>query len=282
MHKRSWVLMLAAALAVFFLPAAFASEGGLFARMIDTEYADDRLARLDEIAETVSLRQAEGDTAVEVSQAYCEGDRVYVSYRADGRFFEEDGLELEAGSYADIAAGGSVLLEDGSTIGWKECILPEDAPADIVTFRLVYRTSERGEPMTLAFTLKRNTYGQCLQGISAAADYDAQAVLYAGRADLKGLVTLTSPQQAAAWLSWQMGGDGTGTDVIVCWDLYRDGELLSFDLCGKTEVNGTEGVTYAFMFPYTEDLDGLALVPEYGSGGEQPGEAILLEPAARQ
>ena len=94
--------------------------------------------------------------------------------------------------------------------------------------------------------------------------------------DLKGTVVLISPEQAASWIAWQEGEEETGTDVIACWNLYQNGELVSCDLSGASEVL-TDGVVFSVMFPYMEDLSGLTLVPEYSAGGEKPDEAIPLE-----
>ena len=281
MIKKSAAWILTVTLLIVSFSAASASEGGLFSEMIETEYSDERLDRLDEIAETVSLSQTEGGVTVEVSQAYYEGDRVYISYRANDRIEEQDGLDLEDGSYADIIAGGSIQQEDGSVIGWKECIVPEDETADSQTFCLVYRIPGSKEKRMLKFTLKHNVYDHYLQGTSPATDYRALAVLYMGKVALKGTVILTSPEQAASWRAWQEGEEGTGTDVIACWNLYQHGEPVSCDLYGASEVL-TDGVAFSVMFPFMEDLSGLTLVPEYSSGGEKPGEEIILEPMIQE
>lgn len=275
MFRKAMILLLAAALLIFPASAAFAS--GLFGEMNETEYADDRLPALDDAAETVSASQAEGSVTVEVSQAYYEGNRVYISYRASGPILEQDGLELEDGSYADIIAGGSIQKEDGSIIGWKECIVPEDELADTQTFCFVYKTAGSEEKRSLNFTMNHHEYASFLQGTSPSAEYQARALLYMGKVDLKGAVILTSPEQAASWLAWQEGEEGNGTDVISCWNLYQNGELVSCDLFGASEVL-TDGLVFSVMFPSLEDLSGLTLVPEYSDAGEQPGEAIVLEP----
>lgn len=282
MTKNAMAFILAVIWAMVSFPAALASEGGLFAKMIETEYADERLSRLDEIAETVSVSQNEGGITVEVSQAYYEGNRVYVSYTASAPIEEQDGLELEDGSYADIIAGGSVQQEDGSIIGWKECIVPEDELANTQTFCLVYRIAGSEEKRMLKFTLKQNAYDQYLQGDSPAAAYQARTILYMGKIDLKGIVVITSPEQAASWIAWQEGKESTGTDVIACWNLYQNGELVSADLFGESAVNGTDEVVFSVMYPYIDDLSGLTLVPEYSEAGEKMDEAIRLETASQE
>ena len=275
MFRKTMVLFLAASLLIFSVSAAGAS--GLFSEMTETEYSDERLEVLDEAAETVSKSLTGGSVTVEISQAYYEGNRVYISYRASSLIHEKDGLYLEDGAYADIIAGGSTQKEDGTIIGWKECIVPEDELADTQTFVLRYTIPESNELFLLGVTLEHHEYEYYLQGTSPAADYQARAILYEGKVDLKGAVVLTSPEQAASWLAWQEGLESTGTDVIACWNLYQNGEPVAYDLDGSSEVL-TDGVVFSVMFPYMEDLSGLTLVPEYSDAGEKPDEAIVLEP----
>ena len=70
MFRKTMTFILAVSLLVVFSAAAFASGRGVFGEMIETDYFDDRLERLDEIAETVSVSQAEDGVTVEVCQAY--------------------------------------------------------------------------------------------------------------------------------------------------------------------------------------------------------------------
>ena len=271
---KKMVLLFAASLMIF--STSLASATSLFSEMNETEYADERLPILDEVADTVSTTQTEGSVTVEISQAYYEGNRVYISYKASSQILEQDGLILEDGSYADIIAGGKVQKEDGSVIGWKECIVPEDELADTQTFFLEYSIPETAEKRKLGVALNRHEYSQFLSGVSTVESYQARAYMYIGKVDLKGIVVLTSPEQAASWLAWQEGADSTGTDVISCWNLYQNGELVSCDLFGESAVN-EDDVTFAVMFPFMEDVSGLTLVPEYSDAGEKPDEAIALE-----
>ena len=278
MFRKPVALILAVSLSVLSVPAAAAPETGLFGELSQSEGADARLAVLDEAAEQVSVSQISADYSIEISQAYYEGNRIYLSYRTKGCQVVQDGLDLADGSYADITAGEETERGDGSVIGWKECIVPENGLADTQTFGLVYRTPGSEQKETLAVTLKQHTWDRYLQGDSPAADYQAHAVLYTGKVDLKGIVRIISPEQAASWTAWQEGEEGTGADVIACWNLYQNGEPVSPDLFGESAVNGTEEVVFAVMFPFMNDLSGLALVPEYSEGGEKPDEAIPLEP----
>ena len=273
--KKIFGLILTVSLIVISLSGAFASDPGLFAELGRDEGADERLAALDQAAEKLSVSSGSNGSFIEVSQAYFEGDRVYISYRASGCQVVQDGLDLEDGSYADIIAGEETGLDDGSVIGWKECIVPDDGSPEVHTFRLVYRNSGSDEKKELNFTLKRHDYDQYLQGVSPAEACPAEAFLYMGKVDLKGTVLISSPEQAAGWIAWLEGEEETGTDVIVFWNLYQNGELVSPDLFGASEAL-EDGVVFSVMFPRMEDLSGLTLVPEYSEAGEKPEEAIVL------
>ena len=280
MFRKTMTLVLAAAL-LFLSVSAAAAEPGLFGELAQSEGADERLAVLDEIAETISVYYATDRMRIEVSQAYYEGNRIFISYRADGdRVMIQDGLDLGEDSYADIIAGDEAEQEDGSRIGWKECIVPEEEAADPQTFSLVFRESgESGERSRLSFTVKQNGYSRILRGVSPAEAYQAEAELSVGKADIKGVIRVISPEQAASWIAWQEGEEETGTDVIVCWNLYQNGGLVSPDLYGASMVSGTDGIIFDGMYPCINDLSGLALVPEYSEGGDCPEETIALEPA---
>ena len=139
------------ALFIISISVASASETGLFRKMIETEYTDDRLEAIDDAAEAVSISQTTGQTTVEISQAYYEGNRIYISYRVNGAAEILDGLELEDGCFADITAGGEVQQDGSTAIGWRECIVPEDKLAETQTFCLAYRIPESEEKQLLKF-----------------------------------------------------------------------------------------------------------------------------------
>ena len=277
MFRKIMSLIFAVSLLMLSVSAAEEAEAGLFGELIATDYSDERLAALDAAAEKVSVSQTAGSATVEVSQAYYEGNRVFISYTVSGPAEVLDGLELENGSYADIIAGGEAPQENGPAIGWKECVVPEDETADPQTFCLAYRTPESEEKRLLSFTVRHNVCDRYLQGVSQTASFQAQASLYTGKVDLMGTVRIISPEQAASWSAWMEGAEDTGTDVIGSWNLYQNGEPVSVDLFGAAEVNGTDEVVFSVMFPFLEDLSGLTLVPEYSEGGEKPDEAIVLE-----
>ena len=61
-------------------------------------------------------------------------------------------------------------------------------------------------------------------GIAGSISGLSSSVAYCYNA---GNVTGSSPEQVASWLAWQEGEEGTGTDVIACWNLYRNGTPVS-------------------------------------------------------
>lgn len=203
-----------------------------------------------------------------------------------------DGLELDDGTYLDIVAGYQKEQVDGTILGWKECIIPEGKELDSLTFKVPFcwytmirfqdyttykETVESSENDSINFTLNRNNSFQYLQGASQVASYQATAQLAMGNVDIKGTIRIVSPEQAASWIAWQEGEEETGTDVISCWNLYQNGEPVSADLYGASEIIGTDEVVFEVMFPHMDDINGLILVPEYSEGGEKQDEAIALE-----
>lgn len=279
MFRKTTALFLTAFLIILSVSAATAAGTGLFGELSGGEGADERLALLDGIAEEISV-SLEGDPACMVSQAYCEGNRIFISYRAGGNHVViQDGLDLGEDSYADIIAGDETEQEDGTVIGWKECIIPEDEDGDVLTFGLVFGESYESDGRnSISFTVKRNGYDRYLRGVSPANAYRAEAELALGKLDLKGTVRVFSPEQTAGWLAMYEEEKDTGVDVILCWNLYRNGEPVSIDLYGASGVNGTDELVFELMFPFMDDLSGLTLVPEYVEGGEKQDEAIPLEP----
>ncbi len=204
-----------------------------------------------------------------------------------------DGLELEDGEYADIIAGTEMRAQDGSVTGWKECVVPKESGKDTLTFLLAvsHGTAIKFQEGTtfrenyglrekayVSFTLNRHECDVRLQGMSAAA-YSPRAEMTMGKIDMKGVVRITDPAQAASWIAWQEGEDAEGPDLIISWNLYRDGEFVSCDLYGATGVDGTEDVVFELQYPVTDNTENLALVPEYAQAGERPDEAVALVPA---
>ena len=205
-----------------------------------------------------------------------------------------DGLDLEDGGYADIVAGDESRGADGTVTGWKECVVPEESAADTLSFLLSVRCGTaikyqdgstfresfgESEKAFVRFTLARNSAVQAWQGTSPAAAYKAEAEMVMGAVDITGTIRLISPEQAASWIAAQEGEDASGTDTVICWNLYLDGRPLFTDLDGSNFVPDYSTVEYSVMFPRLDDSGTLSLVPEYAQSGERPDEAIPMIPA---
>ena len=349
MLRKTMAVMMTAVLITLCISAAFAA--GLFAEMAarDEEYADQRLSPLDGVADpvAVSMTAADGMT-IEVSQAYYEGNRVFISYRisantdlmelhegvpdegiewmqvlddwvaetygfsdfADVRKEDEwldgqsqhwlkapydtvAGLCLEDGTKAEAVAGYEYKQQDGSLIGWRECVVPAEKTAEMLTFGVIvdcvtaikyqdYTTFREywtaPEQACVLFSLNRNDEMQYLQGVSQAGNLQAQADLVMGKVDLKGTIRLVSADQVKCWQPVTGETGPLDVDMLLGWKLYQDGQALNLDGFRSASVEGEDTVVYELQFPFLENTSGLTLIPEYVRSGEHPGEGILLEP----
>ncbi len=187
MIKRTIAVILLLSLIICSGSAASADRRGLFGELAKDEYADERLAGLDQVSEMLELSFVSEDGAeFEINQGYYAGDRVFIAYRIsattnlvalhegapdkglewdqviedwipgdlpltgypdvdkdnqwlDGhgqRWLEfpychnEEYLELEDGTRLDFVAGTDIKLEDGTVVGWRECLIPADQTQD--------------------------------------------------------------------------------------------------------------------------------------------------------
>ena len=204
-----------------------------------------------------------------------------------------DGMSLADGTYLDIIGGEQFVLPDGSAVGWKECVIPEDRVLETLTFRVrlfsihgimfqdgpTYRyAAQGGREQHLDLTLTRNDSLEKLSGESFQKDHSAAVLLTAGHIDLRGTATLRCPDTwIEAWNTWDTA---QSLDIIADWHLYRNNVPVSDT--GLQAVYSKEGNSLVFdlQFPQTDDLEGLALVPEYSLTGEHPEEAIVLTKTA--
>lgn len=200
-----------------------------------------------------------------------------------------DGLFLADGTYLEIIGGDNVLQADGSVIGWKECVIPQHLAADELTFKAIlfrsntiqwqdgttYRASHTlSERMEIPFTLARNEHYSTLKGSLAAADYQAIASLAQGQVDLKGTITVTCP---AAWVAQMGDWESHGTDMILSWNLYQNGQLISTKCTERVESVNETTLVYHLLCPRMGSLDGLSLVPVYAQSGEHADEILTVQ-----
>ena len=266
-RKISASLIIVIVLIILSLSAALAAGLGIFDNLYQGGYPDERLPVLETVSESVETTQTtEEGVTLDISQAYYEGNRVFISYRisrprlrielhegapekeydwhvsgdvvmADSycsddpeeqRMFEfldgkgrrwavvestfmPDGLELEDGAYADIINGDEQVQEDGSVIGWKECVIPDDHLADTVAIKAELRNSRmiifqdcttlkraserRGGSTWTLFTLNRNERYSFLKGSAQRKNYSASVTFACGQVDIRGNLIMTCPAE---------------------------------------------------------------------------------------
>ena len=200
-----------------------------------------------------------------------------------------DGLFLADGTYLEIIGGDDVLQADGSVIGWKECVIPQHLLADEMTFKAVlfrsntiqwqdgttYRASHtRSERMEIPFTLARNERYTALNGSLNTAAYQAAASLAQGQVDLKGTITVTCP---AAWVTQMSDWESQSADMILSWNLYQNGQLISTKCTERVEVADEHTLVYHLLSPRMGSTEDIALVPVYAQSGEHADEMLTVQ-----
>lgn len=192
----------------------------------------------------------------------------------------------------EIIGGETYLMEDGTLVGWKECVVPEEIAAEelvvsIGTFTTAttYYQDETGlylyygdRPAAVwhPFTVKKDTTGgQQLVGESAGEGWTAQATLTASAIDIKGELVIYCPQD---WVeikrTWE---NPKGLNYIGEWHVYMDGVR---DKDGGVEwvSSGVDGqLTFGLCCKVDAAVKTIQLVPVYSKAGESMAEAITLK-----
>lgn len=348
-RKISASMVIAIVLIIISLSAALAAGLGIFDSLSRGGDPDERLPVLETVAEPVGTSQTtEEGVTLDISQAYYEGNRIFISYRITGprthielhegapeteyewwsvnenevmadsycsddpedqRMIEfldgkgqrwaraestylMDGVDLDDGTYADIIGGETQVQEDGSLIGWKECLIPDDHLEDTLTFVLTMRRScmilfqdyttlkraseKRSGSTEVRFTLNRNDRCTFLKGSTQRDDYTAGGTFACGQVDIRGSLVMTCPEEwAAAYDDWEWNGV---TDVIWDWYVYKRDTLVTENAVQAVSGEGSTSVEFELLIPKMDDTDGLKLVPVYRKTGAHPDEAILLVP----
>ena len=208
----------------------------------------------------------------------------------------QDSLMLEDGTFTDIRANEVLKQPDGSLTGWMECVIPEEKAKDTMTFSLVLTCIyalkyqdlttfreywENRGTAAVPFTLTRHK-PEAFTGSFQADAYRAEAVFYAGKADLTGKVMLTgvSPEWMRALNDWQ--NNHTIPEMIESWDLYPDGK--GADVSGMSWITGATGpdsIVFEILYPQPVQMTELTLCPCYSNIGERTEEAFTLTPVGR-
>lgn len=199
---------------------------------------------------------------------------------------------LQAGeTYLDIIGGSTYLTEDGTLVGWKECVVPEEIAADelvvsIGTFtsETTYYQDETGLYVYVAdrdpavwheFAVKKDTTaGAKLTGTASGEGWTAEATLTASAIDAKGEIVVKCPQ---SWVEVERTWENPGSiDRIREWVLCEDGVVSEDWIVEGTNPNVDGQLTYMICFRLDDVTQELKLVPVYGESGMHMDEAIVL------
>lgn len=262
-------MILVTALIILSVTAALAAGLGLFGRLAGREFADERLVALQDTADAVELTATtESGVSITIDQAIYEGNHVFISYRTEGPGSMADGMFLEDGTYLDIIAG-EFTEEDGATIGWKECEIPEDKIEDTLTF-VARLTENKGE---LAFTLTRNKQFVSLSGFASLSDCQARAEVMAGKIDTIVRMYIDYPEVLID--AWESGD----AELFDYWYLYRDGkEVQQISDMGSMSRSAPGQILSEEFFMKLDSYENLTLSP-YSSDeyGQHPEAVMKLE-----
>ena len=229
-----------------------------------------------------------GAQAVEAVQDGEEGDWVRL-----GTVSMHDGLYLQDGTYLDIIGGDERLLEDGALIGWKECEVPADRAAEVLSCKAVlfrgsalyqkhdgrlrasFERMDASTDMDAPFTVRKVTDVIRLTGKMETDVYTAQAECTLNGVDVKGSVTLRCPENwVTAWMDWDYVRD---FDLIESWTLYS-GDTRVSEGCNDLGVWGQgDTLRYEELLRHGGQTENLRLVPVYADSGEHGDEAIELK-----
>ena len=199
---------------------------------------------------------------------------------------------LQAGeTYLDIIGGDSYLTEDGTMVGWKECVVPEEIAADELTVSLGTFTTcttyvqddtglyqyyaDRPAAVWHEFKVQKDaSAGTALTGEASGQDWSARATLTASAIDVKGEIVLKCPQ---SWVEVERTWENPDQiDYIRDWTFYVGGEKVD-----DWAVQGINpNVDQQLVYDIGCRLDGLTqemkLVPVYSRSSEHMDEAIVL------
>lgn len=203
-----------------------------------------------------------------------------------------DGLQI-GDEYLDIIGGDIYRTEDGTLVGWKECVVPQELAAEEVTFLLGTFTTnqtwyqdetgcylsygERTETAWHPFAVRKDlSVGQRLTGKASGEEWAADAVLTASAVDIKGEITLSCPQ---SWVEIERTWENpNGIDYIGDWRVYIGGVRMERGV--EWISSGVDGqLTFGICCKLDDVTQEVKLVPVYSRSGERMEEAIVIKTA---
>lgn len=200
---------------------------------------------------------------------------------------------LQAGeTYLDIIGGDTYLTEDGTMVGWKECVVPEEIAADelvvsIGTFTtettyvqdetgLYVYSGDRDPAVWHEFTVKKDmTSGQKLTGKASGEDWVAKADLTVSAIDVKGKVIVRCPR---SWIEVERTWENPDEiDYIRDWKFYVGGVQAADWVVEGIDPSCDAQLVFDICCKLDEVTQDMKLVPVYSKSGEHMDEAIVLK-----
>lgn len=191
----------------------------------------------------------------------------------------------------EIIGGDTYLTEDGTMVGWKECVVPEEIAADelvvsIGTFTsnttfyqdetgLYVFSGDRDPAVWHEFTVHKDaTGGTKLVGNAEGEGWTAKAYLTASAIDVKGEIVVKCPQ---SWVEIQRTWENPdGVDYIRDWKFYVGGmPVEGHNLDGSIDPRVDGQLTFTICYKLDGLLEEMQLVPVYRDGPRMD-EAITL------
>ena len=188
-----------------------------------------------------------------------------------------DGLFLSDGTYLDIIGGSSHTLEDGSEIGWKECMVPPEKQADTLHVELrlfsgvaTYYQDETGlkhaytplgEEIPLPFHVEKDTTARTLVGSVDAGEWQAETTLNLNPVDIRGEIIVTCPE---SWVEAFEQWDASSCNPIVDWRLYNGSTRVEgHNLEGHYGSPSPNQLSFTICFQHGSQTKNLRLVPVF-------------------
>ena len=275
-RKRSYGAALALALVLALCGGVVAAELGIFGHFgLSREWNGARLARLDEAASTVgeTVTSPEG-FALTLSQAYCDGERLYFAYSLTGEgVVLGDGAELADGTTLTIWDRGEEKDELGVIRGFQEVELPETAaPGEALDILLtvIVPDGETYRFVDVPFTVEP-VQREVRTGSAAFDEYTASAQLYITDVEIYGEVDVVGPEM---WCDLFMNRTDAEIDYVVDYQLIADGTVLTNKDYTYGEAEGGYGIPVRYDLP--ESVEHLVLRPVRYWSGECADEEIVL------
>ncbi len=249
----------------------------------------------DDIDENTIFAEEWSSDDPEVQAMFKALDGTAPRWGRDAHIGVHDGLQLKDGTYLDII-GGSEFREGDTIIGWKECIVPAEAAADVLTVQIgsymadtIYYqegrtaytkrlTGLRDTTVWHSFTVKKDAANSvALTGSVDAGEWSAAADMTLSAVDIRGEVTVKAPE---SWSKYWWNSEGEAPDMIEDWLVYVDGvPVEGYNLQGGNGPGEEGELVFYICYQHVDPSAEIKLIPRFWNSGDKPEWAIVLKVA---